>query len=106
MIKASVQPNGEYTATSTVEFDLGKVYENISEGNITTVVGGAYVKSMIKFYEEMLYNGIKDKKDFEEVLEAYTQFKMLDVAGIEKYPLELKDDELIGVKEGFEIIID
>ena len=109
MITIKKADDGTLKAVSTVEFDLGKVpVEKTSpDGKTRTVVAGAYVKSMIKYYEDVLYNGKHDRETFKEFLETYAQFKMLDAIGVDLSPIRIKEDGSVeGVKEGFEVVFE
>lgn len=85
--------DGEKIATATVEFNLGKIYqEEVSEDGMTrTIIAGMNIDGMERYFKQLLKDGMKQAHlgEFDDRLEQYVNLRINQMIGIVQSPLEL-----------------
>jgi hypothetical protein len=100
--------DGELQATATVQFSLGKVYqEQVSEdGKRHTIIAGMDIDGMERYYKQLLKEGTKKDyiEQFENRLEQYVMLRINQMIGIKQSPPQIDEDgKLKGIEDDVEV---
>lgn len=89
----------------SIDFNVGEIKQDKNkEVGVKTIVMSMDVKWWLEFYKKRLFELAQegDSEAFEEQLESYRQFALLDTIGLHSYPIKRNENkELIGLKKDF-----
>lgn len=98
---------GKLVATATVDIGLGEVHDE-RESEEGTMIMSMGIHGMVGMFENLVYEKAQasDFAGYQETLDTYVRFKMMEMLDVEQSPLKLnKNGELEGMKKGVQIEI-